>query len=63
MLDDGDNGNGGDERDQIERALFLERLVLFWVSEQKKTGDGGDLDQRLLIEWQYGRLALLPLGL
>ena len=62
MLDDGDNGKGGDERDQVERALFIERLVLL-VQDQNKTRDGGDLDERLLTEWQYGRLALLPLGL
>ena len=62
MLDDGDSGNGGDERDQIERALFIERLVLLAL-EENKTGDGGTLEERLLIEWQYGRLALLPLGL
>jgi hypothetical protein len=62
MLDDGDNGKGGDERDHVERALFTERPFCL-VPDRIKSRDGGDLDERILIEWQYGRLALLPLGL
>ena len=62
MLDDGDQGKRGNERDHVEQAFLKERLFLL-VPDENQTGDGGDVDREVLIEWQYGRPSLLPLGL